>query len=143
MATLDALQQSVFDALEYTELAIDLKIPLINLHTGEMITVKTPDGFVFKEISLHRTLADTDLLCSVPMMKTHGLATVTLKGEMGPSLKFVPLNLILFLLAFLYNFIIFGNNNPASHHNLVNSFGLIFHISGCTVGFVAARIRQN
>ena len=77
-ATLNALQQSVFDALEYTELASDLKIPLINLHTGEMIMVKTPDGFVFKEISLHRTLAETDLLCSVPMMKTHGLATVTL-----------------------------------------------------------------
>lgn len=77
-ATLDILQQSVFDALEYTELASDLKIPLINLHTGEMAKVKTPDGFVFKEISLHHTLAETDLLCSVPMMKTHGLATVTL-----------------------------------------------------------------
>lgn len=77
-ATLDILQQSVFDALEYTELASDLKIPLINLHTGEMAKVKTPDGFVFKEISLHHTLAETDLLCSVPMMKTHGLATVSL-----------------------------------------------------------------
>ncbi len=77
-AMLDTLQQSVFDALEYTELASDLKVPLINLHTGEMITVKTPDGFVFKEISIHHTLAETDLLCSVPMMKTHGLATVTL-----------------------------------------------------------------
>ena len=77
-ATLDTLQESVFDALEYTEIARSLKIPLINLHTGEMATIKTPDGFVFKEISLHHTLAETDLLCSVPMMKTHGLATVTL-----------------------------------------------------------------
>ena len=76
--TLNALQQSVFDALGYTNLAKSLKIPLINLHTGEMSKVNTPAGFVFKEISLHHALTETDLLCSVPMMKTHGLATVTL-----------------------------------------------------------------
>lgn len=77
-ATLDSLQESIFEGLEYTEMASSLKIPLINLHTGDMATIKTPDGFVFKEISLHHSLAETDLLCSVPMMKTHGLATVTL-----------------------------------------------------------------
>lgn len=75
---LNQIQQSVFDSLGYSELARSLKVPLINLHTGEMSKVSLPNGFVFKEISLHRSLADTDLLCSVPMMKTHGLATVTL-----------------------------------------------------------------
>ena len=76
--TLNNIQQMVFDSIGYTSLAKSLKIPLINLHTGKMSKVKIPHGFVFKEISLHHSLTDTDLLCSVPMMKTHGLATVTL-----------------------------------------------------------------
>jgi len=75
---LNQIQQSVFDGLGYSELAKDLKVPLINLHTGDMAKVQLPNGFVFKEISLHQSLADTDLLCSVPMMKTHALAAVTL-----------------------------------------------------------------
>jgi uncharacterized protein (DUF362 family) len=75
---LNDIQQSVFDTLGYFDLAKSLKIPLINLHTGEMSKVKIPNGFVFKKISLHHSLTETDLLCSVPMMKTHGLATVTL-----------------------------------------------------------------
>jgi uncharacterized protein (DUF362 family) len=75
---LNQIQQTVFDSLGYSELAKSLKIPLVNLHVGEMSKVSLTNGFVFKEISLHRSLTDTDLLCSVPMMKTHGLATVTL-----------------------------------------------------------------
>ena len=43
-----------------------------------MSKVNLPDGFVYKEISLHHSLTETDMLCSVPMMKTHGLAAVTL-----------------------------------------------------------------
>ena len=62
----------------YRDLSRTLNIPLVNLHTGEMSTVKLPDWHVFKEITLHQALVDTDLLCSVPMMKTHGLAGVTL-----------------------------------------------------------------
>ena len=76
--TLNNIQRIVFDTLGYSGLAKSLKIPLINLHTGEMSKVKIPNGFVYKEISLHHSLTETDLLCSVPMMKTHGLATVTL-----------------------------------------------------------------
>lgn len=75
---LNSIQQNVFDILGYTDLAKSLKTPLINLHTGEMSKVKIPNGFVFKEISLHHSLTETDLLCSVPMMKTHSMATVTL-----------------------------------------------------------------
>jgi uncharacterized protein (DUF362 family) len=82
---LNDIQQIVFDTLGYSDLAQSLRIPLINLHTGEMSKVKIPNGFVFKKISLHRSLTETDLLCSVPMMKTHGLASVTLgiKNMMG------------------------------------------------------------
>jgi uncharacterized protein (DUF362 family) len=72
------MQQYIFDSLGYTELARSMGIPLINLHSGEMATVAVPGGFVFDEITLHRSLTEIDLLCSVPMMKTHTLAGVTL-----------------------------------------------------------------
>ncbi len=83
--TLDSMQQFVFDELGYTDLASVLGIPLVNLHSGPLVEVPVPEGFVFSTISLHHSLADVDLLCSVPMMKTHGLATVTLgmKNLMG------------------------------------------------------------
>jgi uncharacterized protein (DUF362 family) len=72
------MQKYVFDQLGYSELAKSVGIPLINLHSGEMVEVEVPNAFVFDKITLHRSLTDVDLLCSVPMMKTHGLAKVTL-----------------------------------------------------------------
>jgi uncharacterized protein (DUF362 family) len=75
---LDPMQQYVFDQLGYTKLAESLNIPLINLHSGELIEIEVPNGFVFDKIKVHKSLSDIDLLCSVPMMKTHVLATVTL-----------------------------------------------------------------
>ena len=75
---LEAMQQFVFDELGYTEMARTLKIPLINLHLGEMVDVEVPNGFAYQNITLHHLLTKIDLLCSVPMMKTHILATVTL-----------------------------------------------------------------
>jgi uncharacterized protein (DUF362 family) len=75
---LDKMQQYAYDRLGYTELAESLHIPLVNLHTGEMAEVQVPNAFVFDKITLHRSLIDIDLLCSVPMMKTHTLAHVTL-----------------------------------------------------------------
>ena len=75
---LDPMQQYVFEQLGYAELAQTLRIPLVNLHSGDLVDVAVPGGFVFDKITLHRSLAGVDLLCSVPMMKTHTLATVTL-----------------------------------------------------------------
>jgi len=75
---LDPMQQYVFEQLGYAELAHTLRVPLINLHSGELVEVQVPGGFVFEKITLHKSLTDVDLLCSVPMMKTHQLATVTL-----------------------------------------------------------------
>ena len=75
---LDKMQQFIFDKLGYSELSKSMGIPLINLHSGEMAGVEVPHGFVFDKITIHRSLTDIDLLCSVPMMKTHALATVTL-----------------------------------------------------------------
>lgn len=75
---LNGLQQYVFDRLGYSELARSLDIPLVNLHTGEMADVPLYDGLAHKSITLHHSLTEIDMLCSVPMMKTHVLATVTL-----------------------------------------------------------------
>ncbi len=75
---LDPMQQYIFDQLGYTRLAKELNIPLINLHSGDLVEVEVPNGLMYDAITLHRSVAETDLLCSVPMMKTHVLATVTL-----------------------------------------------------------------
>jgi uncharacterized protein (DUF362 family) len=75
---LDGMQQYVFDRLGYTNLARSMEIPLVNLHSGELVDVGVTNGLAFDSISLHHSLTEIDLLCSVPMMKTHVLATVTL-----------------------------------------------------------------
>jgi uncharacterized protein (DUF362 family) len=75
---LDRMQQHVFDTLGYTVMAKALKIPLINLHSGNIIEVALPEGIAAKSVKIHKVLTDVDLVCSIPMMKTHTLATVTL-----------------------------------------------------------------
>lgn len=75
---LNPMQQYVFDQLGYTDLAKELRVPLVNLHSGDLVDVSVPGGFVYDKLTIHKSLVDVDLLCSVPMMKTHQLATVTL-----------------------------------------------------------------
>jgi uncharacterized protein (DUF362 family) len=75
---LNGMQQHIFDTLGYSELAQSMGIPLINLHTGEMATVAVPDALVYNNLTIHRSLTEIDLLCSVPMMKTHMMGGVTL-----------------------------------------------------------------
>lgn len=75
---LDPMQQFIFDQLGYSEIAKSMKMPLFNLHSGDLVDVEIPNGLVFDSITLHKSLLDVDMLCSVPMMKTHTLATVTL-----------------------------------------------------------------
>ena len=82
---LDPMQQYVYEQLGYTDMASSLEIPLINLHSGEMVEVEVPNAYVYNKITVHKSLSEIDLLCSVPMMKTHVLARVTLgmKNLMG------------------------------------------------------------
>ena len=75
---LRAIQDDVFDKLGYADLSKKIDIPLVNLHIGRMARMHIPDNFVFREIYVHEELNNADLICSVPMMKTHGLAGVTL-----------------------------------------------------------------
>lgn len=75
---LNALQKKVFDETGYSAMAERMKIPLVNLHTGKMSTIQIPDAHIFDEFTLHESLMQTEMFCSLPMMKTHQLATVTL-----------------------------------------------------------------
>jgi len=75
---LDPMQEYVFNTLDYTDLSKAEHVPLINLHADNLIEVSVPDHLAFNKITMHKSLMDIDLLCSVPMMKTHVLATVTL-----------------------------------------------------------------
>jgi len=75
---LDGMQQNVFDTLGYSEMAKTLNIPLINLHSGDIVEVPLKNGLAANSVKIHKSLTEIDLLCSVPMMKTHTLATVTL-----------------------------------------------------------------
>ncbi len=75
---LDPMQQYVYDQLGYTEMANSLEIPLVNLHSGEMVEIGVPNAYVYNKIIVHKSLSEIDLLCSVPIMKTHVLARVTL-----------------------------------------------------------------
>jgi uncharacterized protein (DUF362 family) len=75
---LDGMQQHVFDVLGYSDMAKSLGIPLINLHSGDITEVPLAHGFAAKSVRIHKSLTEADLICSVPMMKTHVLATVTL-----------------------------------------------------------------
>jgi uncharacterized protein (DUF362 family) len=43
-----------------------------------MVEVEVPNAYVYNKIIVHKSLSEIDLLCTVPMMKTHVLATVTL-----------------------------------------------------------------
>ncbi len=75
---LDRMQKYVFEKLGYTEMANSLNIPLINLHSGDIVELPLKDGLVAKTIKIHKKLTEVDLVCSIPIMKTHVLATVTL-----------------------------------------------------------------
>ena len=74
---LGAMQQFVFDTLDYTELSRSQEMPLINMNLGDTVEAAMPEVFAHQKITLHRSLTEIDLLCSMPMMKTHVLATVT------------------------------------------------------------------
>ena len=75
---LKGLQRHVFDELGYSEFSKVERVPLVNLHVGDLVEMTVPDALLFDRLTLHRSLTEIDLLCSVPMMKTHMLAGVTL-----------------------------------------------------------------
>ena len=77
-ALLNPMQEYVYHALGYDDLAASEKVRLVNLHEDDLVEISVPQPLAFSQLMLHRSLAEVDMLCSVPMMKTHVLATVTL-----------------------------------------------------------------
>jgi uncharacterized protein (DUF362 family) len=75
---LEGIQNDVYGELGFHELSERMKIPLVNLHVGDMVQYTIPDNYVFQDLYLHSALHEADLVCSVPMMKTHVAAGVTL-----------------------------------------------------------------
>jgi len=66
-----------FEVAGYRKLR-DEGFEVIDLKKEENVTVPVPRGRVFKEISLPRIIVDANALISVPRMKTHEQAKVTL-----------------------------------------------------------------
>lgn len=75
---LRAIQNEIFEKTGFRELSRQTGIPLVNLHLGDLVKVPIANSFVYEDLLIHKALADADMVCSVPMMKTHGLANVTL-----------------------------------------------------------------
>jgi uncharacterized protein (DUF362 family) len=75
---LNGMQDYVFEALGYKNLAQSMSLPLVNLHTGPMASVHVPGGLAYEQLTIHKSLTEIDLLVSVPMMKTHYMASVSL-----------------------------------------------------------------
>ena len=65
---LDAMQAHVFEYTKYTSIAEEMGIPLINLHTGDLVEADVPGGLMYDQISLNRSLAEVDMVCSVPCL---------------------------------------------------------------------------
>jgi uncharacterized protein (DUF362 family) len=75
---LNGMQDYVFEQLGYKALSEAMSLPLVNLHTGTMVDVDVPGGLVYDQVTIHHSLVETDMLVSVPMMKTHYMASVSL-----------------------------------------------------------------
>ena len=54
---LEPMQRYVFEQLGFAELGKTLRVPLVNLHCGEMAEVVVPDGFVYSKVTVQRALA--------------------------------------------------------------------------------------
>jgi uncharacterized protein (DUF362 family) len=75
---LRGIGDDVYGELGFHELSERMSIPLVNLHVGDMVRYTIPDNYVFQDLYLHSALHEADLVCSVPMMKTHVVAGATL-----------------------------------------------------------------
>lgn len=75
-----------FNELGYTRLAEQKKVELLDLNEEECLTVKVPDYRRWPEMNLPRIIFDSFLI-SVPVLKAHSLASVTLtmKNMMGAA----------------------------------------------------------
>ncbi len=81
------MQKHVFDTLGYTETAQELNIPLINLHSGDIVEVPLTNGFVAKSVKIHKSLMEIDLLCSVPVKNSYTCHSYTCDEKFNRTLS--------------------------------------------------------
>jgi hypothetical protein len=62
------MQPHDFDVLGYTEMAKSLKLPLINLHSGDIAEVPLKNGLAAKSVRIHKILTELDLIWSVQFL---------------------------------------------------------------------------
>jgi uncharacterized protein (DUF362 family) len=73
------MQELVYRTTGYTDMAAQIGVPLANFWSEDTIDVPVqPSAYVFPTIKLPTSVTDADLVCSVPIMKTHTYSTVTL-----------------------------------------------------------------
>jgi len=75
----------VFKVLGIREFAKKAGIEFLDLEKTERVTVEVPKGVLFKKLKLPRIVAESDVLISLPKMKTHTFTKVSLgmKNLMG------------------------------------------------------------
>ncbi|MBW1699911.1 MAG: DUF362 domain-containing protein [Deltaproteobacteria bacterium] len=82
----------VFSKLDLKERFEPLGANLVNLDKDEIVHIRVANGSVLKNISIFRTAYDSDVIISIPAMKTHILTSVTLglknmKGVLPDAMK--------------------------------------------------------
>jgi len=77
--------QESFDSSGVTEVAKRLGIELRNLNTDVAVDVKIPNALIMDSVRIARTALDTDVIISIPVLKTHirTHATLALKNMKG------------------------------------------------------------
>ncbi len=77
--------QRAFEMVGLPELAARRSVGLLNLHDDEHVEVAIPNALSLKKVLLPRTLVECDCLVSLPKLKCHCMAYVTLgiKNMMG------------------------------------------------------------
>jgi uncharacterized protein (DUF362 family) len=75
-----------FGAVEFDKLAAETGVNLVDLNADDFVRVDIPDGHVFKQMPIGRTVWDPDaFFINIPKMRTHNLAvtTISIKNLQG------------------------------------------------------------
>jgi len=64
-----------------TKMAEKYDVKLVNLNRDKFITVKVSNAYVLREISIAKTVLETDCIINVPKLKIHHIAGVTLSAK--------------------------------------------------------------
>ncbi len=84
--------QESFDSSGVTDVASRLGVELRNLNKDTAVEVQIPDGLVMKNVRIAKTALDSDVIISIPVIKSHirthaTLALKNMKGVMPGSEK--------------------------------------------------------